>query len=54
MCYVNLRGIREDGERSRCPTYLFAGSVSLMIIVGLAREAFGDLGAVARHVALRD
>ncbi|HWG63747.1 MAG TPA: amino acid permease [Streptosporangiaceae bacterium] len=41
MCYVNLRGIRENGKTFALPTYLFSGSVGLMILVGLSREAFG-------------
>jgi amino acid transporter len=43
MCYANLRGIREAGRSFAVPTYLFSGVAILMIIVGLAREAFGDL-----------
>ncbi len=50
MAYVNLRGVRENGKTFALPTYLFTGSVGLMIIVGLAREAFGGgLGHVAWH-----
>ena len=41
MSYVNLRGVRENGKTFALPTYVFSGSVGLMIIVGLAREAFG-------------
>jgi amino acid transporter len=41
MCYVNLRGVRENGKTFALPSYLFSGSVALMIVVGLAREAFG-------------
>jgi amino acid transporter len=41
MCYVNLLGVRENGKTFALPTYLFSGSVGLMILVGLAREAFG-------------
>jgi amino acid transporter len=41
MCYVNLLGVRENGKTFALPTYLFTGSVGLMIIVGLAREFFG-------------
>src|SRR5262249_12394746 len=41
MCYVNLLGVRENGRTFALPTYLFSGSVGLMIIIGLAREAFG-------------
>jgi amino acid transporter len=43
MCYGNLRGIREAGKAFALPTYLFSGSVALMIIVGLIREVLGDL-----------
>ena len=43
MCYGNLRGIREAGRSFAVPTYLFSAVAILMIIVGLAREAFGDL-----------
>src|SRR5215471_12571360 len=50
MCYVNLLGVRENGKTFALPTYLFSGSVGLMIIVGLAREAFGGgLGHVPWH-----
>jgi amino acid transporter len=41
MCYINLRGVRENGRTFALPTYLFSASVGLMIVVGLAREAFG-------------
>jgi amino acid transporter len=44
MCYGNLRGIREAGKSFAVPTYLFSGVMILVIVVGLAREAFGDLG----------
>jgi amino acid transporter len=43
MCYGNLRGIREAGKAFALPTYLFTGVVVLMIVVGLFREALGDL-----------
>ena len=38
MCYGNLRGIREAGRAFALPTYLFSGSVGLMIVIGLVRE----------------
>jgi len=44
MCLGNLRGIREAGRVFAAPTYLFAGSVIVMIITGLARELAGTLG----------
>ena len=43
MCYGNLRGIREAGRAFAVPTYLFSGSVIIMIVTGLIREAFGSL-----------
>jgi amino acid transporter len=43
MCYGNLRGIREAGRVFTVPTYLFSAVAILMIVVGLGREAFGDL-----------
>ena len=46
MCYGNLRGIREAGKTFALPTYLFTGSVGLMIIVGLVREVFGGVPQV--------
>jgi amino acid transporter len=46
MCYGNLRGIREAGRFFALPTYLFSGSVILMIVIGLVREAFGKLAVI--------
>jgi amino acid transporter len=43
MCYGNLRGIREAGRAFAVPTYVFAGSVILMIVIGLIREVSGHL-----------
>jgi amino acid transporter len=42
MCYVNLLGVRENGRTFAVPTYLFSGSVGLMILVGLYREFVGS------------
>ena len=49
MCFGNLRGIKEAGRAFAVPTYLFAGSVILMIIVGLIREALGNLQPYDPH-----
>jgi amino acid transporter len=46
MSYGNLRGIREAGRTFALPTYLFSGAVTLMIVVGVAREAVGGLPQV--------
>jgi amino acid transporter len=43
MLYGNLRGIREAGRTFAVPTYLFAGVMILVIIVGLVREFFFSL-----------
>ncbi len=43
MCIGNLRGIKEAGRFFAIPTYLFAGSVVLMIVVGLFRQVFFHL-----------
>jgi len=43
MCYGNLRGIREAGKAFALPTYLFSGSVGLMIMIGLVRQVLGNL-----------
>jgi amino acid transporter len=43
MCAGNLRGIREAGRTFAVPTYLFAGSVIVMIVTGAVRELAGDL-----------
>jgi amino acid transporter len=41
MCFGNLRGIREAGRVFAFPTYLFAGSLLVMIVTGLVRELAG-------------
>ncbi|GAA1441127.1 APC family permease [Leifsonia poae] len=39
---VNLRGVRESSKAFAIPTYLFIGSIFLMIVTALIRTAFGD------------
>jgi amino acid transporter len=46
MAFGNLRGLKEAGRAFAVPTYLFAGSVILMIVVGLIREIMGNLHPV--------
>jgi len=43
LVYGNLRGLREAGRVFAVPAYLFIAAVGLMLAVGLARWAFGDL-----------
>jgi len=49
MAFGNLRGLKEAGRAFAVPTYLFAGSVILMIVVGLIREISGDLHHVHHY-----
>ena len=49
MCLGNLRGLKEAGRAFAVPTYLFAGSVILMIVVGVIREALGNLQPYDPH-----
>src|SRR5499433_2170878 len=49
LLYGNLRGIREAGRSFAVPTYLFSGVVILMIVVGLVREALGNLPTYDPH-----
>src|ERR1700733_1457379 len=43
MLFGNLRGIREAGRAFAVPTYLFTGSVLIMIATGLIRQILGNL-----------
>jgi amino acid transporter len=43
MCLGNLRRIREAGRIFAFPTYLFAGSLIVMILTGVIREMTGGL-----------
>jgi amino acid transporter len=43
---VNLRGLRESGTIFASPTYIFLGSMLLMIGLGLVRVLLGSLGHV--------
>jgi amino acid transporter len=43
FCYANLRGLREAGRTFAVPTYWFIGMLTLLIVVGIAREVLGNL-----------
>jgi amino acid transporter len=43
LAFGNLRGIREAGKAFAFPTYFFFASATVVIVVGVAREIFGDL-----------
>ncbi|WP_233204609.1 APC family permease [Cryobacterium sp. Y62] len=42
LAATNLRGVRESSKAFAIPTYLFIGSVLLMIVVGLGRALMGN------------
>ncbi len=43
LCFGNLRGLREAGRAFAFPTYFFVGSMAVVMLTGLIRDAFGDL-----------
>jgi amino acid transporter len=43
LSFGNLRGLKEAGRAFAVPTYLFVGSVLLVILIGLIREVTGTL-----------
>jgi amino acid transporter len=50
LAYGNLRGVREAGRAFAFPTYFFVTMAGLVIVIGIARELFGDLPRIA-HVS---
>ncbi|MDJ0333823.1 APC family permease [Salinibacterium sp. G-O1] len=42
LAAVNLRGVRESSKAFAVPTYLFIGSIAVMVVVGLGRTIAGD------------
>ena len=47
ITYANLRGVRESGALFAPPTYLYVVSLAALILVGLYRVYFQDLGPIA-------
>ncbi|MEY3482876.1 MAG: hypothetical protein RLZ40_919 [Actinomycetota bacterium] len=47
ITYANLRGVRESGALFAPPTYLYIVSLAALILVGLYRVYFQDLGPIA-------
>ena len=43
LAAVNLRGVAESSKAFAAPTYLFIGSVLIMVVTGLVRVALGDV-----------
>lgn len=44
MMLANLRGTKESGRLFAGPTYLYIAMLSALIVIGLVRSYFGDLG----------
>ncbi len=42
LAAVNLRGVRESSSAFAVPTYLFIGSIAVMVVTGFVRVALGD------------
>ena len=49
LAWGNLRGIREAGKAFAFPTYFFVFTAGLAVVIGIAREIFGDLPMVAHN-----
>ncbi|MFM7898015.1 MAG: APC family permease [Actinomycetota bacterium] len=47
ITFANLRGVRESGALFAPPTYLYVLSLAALILVGLYRVYFQDLGPIA-------
>ena len=47
ITYANLRGVRESGALFAPPTYLYIVSLAALILVGLYRVYFQDLGPIS-------
>lgn len=43
LAAINLRGVRESSKAFAVPTYLFIGSIAVMVAVFLVRSALGDV-----------
>ncbi len=43
---ANLRGIKESGRMFAVPTYLYMAVFGILIVYGLGRELFSDLGTI--------
>jgi amino acid transporter len=43
LAAINLRGVRESSKAFAIPTYLFIGSIAVMLVAFLVRAALGDM-----------
>ena len=57
LCGINLRGVRESGAAFAIPTYLFIGSLGVLIVSGFVRLASGAslvAPSAGYHVSIMD
>jgi amino acid transporter len=55
LAAINLRGVAESSKAFALPTYLFIGSMVVMIVTGLVRTALGDAPlAASSGFAIKD
>jgi amino acid transporter len=54
MMVANLRGLKESGALFAPPTYLYVFSAGALVVYGLYRVFFGDLGAIPGQQAALD
>jgi amino acid transporter len=54
LAYGNLRGLREAGRAFAFPTYFFVVMGGLVVVIGVAREIFGDLPTFTHQSAMID
>ena len=52
LAWGNLRGIREAGKAFAFPTYFFVITAGLAVVIGIAREIFGDLPVIAHNAKM--
>ncbi|MGI9121145.1 MAG: APC family permease [Acidimicrobiales bacterium] len=54
LTVANLRGVKESGRVFAVPTYLYVGSLALLILYGLYRSFLGDLSPLPPDAASVD
>jgi amino acid transporter len=47
LAWGNLRGLRESGRIFAVPTYLYVAGMAVVVVLGIWRWVFGDLGPIS-------
>src|SRR5215203_261175 len=53
LAWGNLRGLRESGRIFAVPTYLYVVGMAIVVLLGIWRWAFGDLGPITYNTVQR-